>query len=150
MTDLKLFDYNETIRFGADGTQLDRLASASISSTESGRLETIVNKVVKFMMTEYGSDPFDTEYGSRWSTTMQLSRDFAPQYIVMVTNDLDRCIAYIKNAEKTLASSIEKLYTVQFNGLEFNNVDESISSEVLISLTIYTNLGNKAIFSLSR
>lgn len=148
--DLKLFNSGSTVDFGVNNLVLNKLESDYITSPTTSRLEDIANKVVKFLLTEYGSNAFDTTYGSNWIKLVQISQDYIPQYIMTISSDIESCVSYIKNNELSLSTSIEKLYTVKFNGLEFSTAELSSNTEILISITIYTTFGNKASFTLTK
>lgn len=148
--DIKLFNINSVVEFGVANTELALLASEGISFPAVSRLETITNKVVKFLLTDYGSDAFDTTYGSRWVSILQMSKSYLPKYVLTINSDIERCITYIKSGESSLPSTTEKLYTIKFNGLNFSTAELSATTEILLSITIYTTLGNKASFTLTQ
>lgn len=149
MTDLKLFNKDSVVEFGTDKVKLNLLKSDTISAPAVSRLEVLTNKVVKFLLTEYGSNAFDPTYGSNWVTMTQVAQPYIPKFIITVNSDIDRCISYIKAGEQDLSNSLDKLQTVKFNGLEYSTLEPTFTTQILISITIYTTLGNKAVFSLS-
>ena len=148
--DLKLFNNESQIAFGTRKLKLELLNSAEISTPAVSRLEIITNKVVKFLLTELGSNYFDSTYGSKWVLITQVAKEYLPRYILTINSDIEKCIAYIKAGESSLSNTIDKLYTVKFNGLEFSTDIIGPTTEVLLNITIYTTLGNKALFTLTR
>jgi len=147
--DLKLYDFSAVEEFGISKIKLNLLEVASVSSPTTSRLETIVNKVVKFLITDYNSNAFDPTYGSKWTTYTQIRESYIPQFILLINSDISRCISYIRNSEVSLPNTIEKLSTIKFNGLEYSTPTFESTTRILVNITIYTNFNNKALFTLT-
>lgn len=133
MTDLRL--YTELTY----GTELN---ITDVKGKRTSRLETIANKVVKYILTDRGSDLVDITYGSgalpqNYFDTARLTYD--------VSNVITSCIEFIKNTEKNLASTVEKLSTINLLSVDVIN-----RSTLKIRISILTTFKNYALLDMSK
>lgn len=146
MSDLKLYTFDQTVKFQSVDTA--RLMEGYLTQPAVSGLELIVGKVVKFLLTELGSDLFDPAYGSTWVGMAQVSGSYLPRLRVTINSDLQRCVAYITEQEKSLPPSTERLQSVTFEGFK---KDSSTGVEViLLSIRVRTTQNNIAIFSIGQ
>ena len=144
--DLKLLKFDENVTFNY--VDVARLQSASAQDTSVSALEVITNKVVKFLLTEKGTDIFDPSYGSNWVKSTQVADVYLSRLRVEIDRDIWRCVEFISNVEKSLPVTREKLRNVEFLG--FVKDTTSGIPEILIKIRIYTTFGNVATFNIGR
>ena len=118
------------------------LLITDVKGNRTSRLETIANKVVKYILTDKGSDMVDPTYGSFTSTQnynelQRITYDFS--------NTLSSCIEYIKRYEQQLPSTTEKLKTVNLLSIEV--VDRST---LKIRISILTTFNNYALLDVKK
>jgi hypothetical protein len=105
-------------------------------------IEVIAGKVVKFMLTEKGSDAFDGEYGGTSMHYQQMSQMFLPQFKREVHTDVENCEKYIKKSEIANNVSGEKLLTINVLKISYDPV--RTPTRVDVFLEINTTLGKRA------
>lgn len=110
-------------------------------------IEVIAGKVVKFMLTEKGSDAFDPDYGGTSMHYTQMSQIFFPQFKREVRTDVENCIRYIKDAEFYQDVRGELLTRVRILKIVYE--PRLTPWRVDVYLEILTNYGNRAVVALN-
>lgn len=129
MEDIKLFAYNKPFVANSNETFLE-YGSNAITMPSAKDDEVIINKVLKFLLTEKGTDLFDPEYGSNWVIlSRSISIDNLDRLSIEVTNDIERCKSYLKD-------SSDQFDTILFNGFRKVSVTDINQILVLISIKI--------------
>lgn len=129
MEDIKLFAYNKPFVANSNETFLE-YSSNAITMPSAKDDEVIINKVLKFLLTEKGTDLFDPEYGSNWVIlSRSISIDNLDRLSIEVTNDIERCKSYLKD-------SSDQFDTILFNGFRKVSVTDINQILVLISIKI--------------
>lgn len=85
-------------------------------------IEILGGKVVKFLLTEKGSDAFEPEYGGTALHHTQISQSFIPKLRLELLEDLDRCAQFIKRSDLNipLYSDAERLYALNLKDVQYN------------------------------
>ena len=125
----------------AEGTDIAR-----ISGRTATRTETIANKVVKFLLTPYGSDALDTTYGSYLPTYTQIAQSAIPRLYIELQDDIARCTAFIKRIEKALDDTVEKLDSLKLLKVEYAPAE--LRGLLLIKIEIVTTFSNNALVNI--
>lgn len=133
MTDLKLY---------TELAYQQPMELTNIKGTKTTRLETIANKVVKYLLTDKGSDLVDPTYGIAPLTT---NYNDMMRITYETGNVISSCIAYIKAAEQSLPNTTEKLDTV--NLLSIDVINRSI---LKIRISILTTFKNYALLDFNK
>lgn len=132
--DLKL--YNLVNR----DVQMDR---SELQDTPAFDLEVIANRVVKFLLTSYGSDALNPEYGGRAFITTQFSEAYIPKFRLDLDEDLRRCTEYIRSTSR----DEEKLLYLILKDIEY---DKSLMpGRVDVYIELITNKNNRALLNVS-
>ena len=140
--------YKQTGEFVDIERTSETTLSAYLSDSPASGIEVIANKVVKFMLTSYGSDTLEPRYGSRSMSITQMSKGYLPKFRIELDKDIKRCIQYIRAAEFDLGKDNEKLSTIMLRGINYN---PGITPTVInIYLEIITNKRNHALVSINR
>lgn len=115
-------------------------------STTAQGIEVIANKVVKFLLTQKGSDALDPDYGGVALHYGQISESFIPRLTMELQNDIYRCRSFIKETEKFLPDSVEKLKNLVLVKVKYN---PRISPDrVDVYIEIITNKENRALVAI--
>lgn len=117
------------------------LEIVDVKGNRTSRLETIANKVVKYILTDRGSDMVDPTYGSSFipTSTTDLQR-----ITYVVANTITSCITFIKDTERSLSNTIEKLSTINLLSVEIIDRDK-----LKIRISILTTFKNYALLDVS-
>ena len=149
--DLKLY-YN-TYKYSDSFLYLDRgiewevseeMASAPVDGKVAGYLNTLANKVVKFLLTSKGSDTINSEYGGNVSSSTWIHEGYRGRYEQELSQDIQRCISFIKSTE-TPGPDNERLRAVILDKLEY--LPKHRPLDVHIFLRILTTKNNVALLS---
>lgn len=123
--------------------QTEHMSIASLSDTHADGLETLANKVVRFLLTTKGSFIFDPEYGSTAFAYSQVSREFIPKLRLEVQRDITRCFKYIKSTENPLDTSDRaKLGSLILRAVEYNPYK---TTGCAVKIEIITTTGNTSL-----
>ena len=109
-------------------------------------LEVLGNKVVKFLLTQKGTDAFDPEYGGVALHYGQISKAFIPRLTIEMQNDISRCREFIRRTEAGLASGVEKISNIILKDIVYDPI--SLPDRVDVYIEIVTNQNNKALVAL--
>ena len=110
-------------------------------------IEVIAGKVVKFMLTEKGSDAFNPDYGGTSMHYLQMSPAFMPQFRSEVYADVAACEAFIKNAE--LDSELEGEMLDHINVVQILYDPVVSPDRVDVYLEVFTTYGKRAVVSIT-
>lgn len=132
--DIKLYNFKER------DTELPR---SELEDAPASGLEVIANKVVKFLLTSYGSDALDPEYGGRALQVTQFSEQYIPKLRLELEEDIKRCLSYIKKYSK----NEEKLMHLILVNLKYDPVLSPGRVDAYIELI--TNKNNRALLDVS-
>jgi hypothetical protein len=124
-------------------TRNEWMDGAEAKTPPASRLECIAGKVVKFMMTTIGSDAYDPNYGSFLPTYRQVAESMIPKLYIEIQNDLVRCTAFIKEIERDLGDTVERLSSVTLVDLIYN--PRTTPDRIDVYINIKTTAGNTAV-----
>lgn len=130
---------------GTDGSS-EFMRPTPLADNPTGRMETLANKVVKFMLTSRGSDALNPSYGSYLPTYTMVSSAYLPKMQLEVQEDLHRCVKYIRDTERTLPADVERLVAVEM--VDFKYDQENSRGRIDIYLRIRTSQGNNSLLTL--
>lgn len=133
--DIRLF--NASGQFVDKHNSSELMESSSLEKISASRLEVIGNKVVKFLMTSYGSDAFEPTYGSKAMFNSQISSQYVPILKLEFMNDLQRCAEFIKKSENS--SNTEVLSTLSLVDLVYDPDTSPTAIHVYIKITTSEN-----------
>lgn len=119
---------------------------ALADDTNASGLEVLGNKVVKFLLTQKGTDAFDPEYGGVALHYGQISKAFIPRLTIEMQNDISRCREFIRRTEAGLASGTEKIANIILKDIRYDPI--SLPDRVDVYIEIVTNQNNKALVAL--
>ena len=145
MYDLRLY-YN-TFRFTDLQKTIELVSSNPIDDTPVEYLQTLANKVVKYLLTTLGTDIFDPSYGAYTAGITQFNQAYLPKYVFEFTNDLKRCTEFIKRTE-TPSQDGERLATIKL--VKINYDYERRPDEVLRFIEISTTSNRKALVAVPK
>jgi hypothetical protein len=137
-SDLPLFKYSGNLYSIDKSIKLIELNDNSISNAELTLEDDIlISKVVKYLLTEKGTDYFEPTYGVSYLTLLRsVSKDNLSRMDIEVSADIKLCIEYIKKYD-------DYLKTILFTGCKFMQVEDG-RWMLLISIKI-VNKNNIAI-----
>lgn len=99
MIDLRYYRPSENvIRTKDDFYEAMELSASDETVTSS--IEILAGKVVKFLLTERGTDAFNPDYGGVALHHVQISEDYLPKLRLELLDDLARCKDYITNTSE--------------------------------------------------
>lgn len=110
-------------------------------------IEVIAGKVVKFMLTEKGSDAFEPEYGSISMHYRQMAPSFLPQFKREVAMDIEECYRFIKKAESLNDVEGELLEKINILKIVYDPLRTPWRVDVYIE--IITTWGKHAVVSIT-
>ena len=127
------------------GADSEKLTQAPLIDVPANTIETIGGKVVKFMLTAFGTDAFDPQYGANLTLYNFINLELSRRIRFDINNDLLRCTAYIKNAEKSLPITAEKLMSLSMLDFIYN---DNIRTRFDVYVEILTTKSNAAILQI--
>jgi len=125
-----------------EGDSSSLFTASSIEDIVTSGVEIIAGKVLKFLLTSKGSDPFDKEYGAYLTSFTQISESYVPRMALEVRSDIKRCQDYITREEASLPDTQEKLSHITLLKIDYN--PKLIRDRVDIHIEIKTNKNNTA------
>ena len=140
MIDMRLYKPSgnyEDVNFISEG--MERVVPDDATATS---IEVIAGKVVKYMLTEKGSDAFDPDYGGTSMHYQQISSAFLPQFRREVGIDVENCQKYIKETE--IARNVEGERLLNINLLKVVYKPRVTPNRVDVYLEIITTYGKRA------
>jgi phage baseplate assembly protein W len=126
--------------------QIDALQGSYAGEAPVTSIEVIANKVVKFLLTATGSDPFEPTYGSSLMTYTQIVKGILPQIQLELIGAIARCTAYIKASEPANAPDTERLHSITLTKMVFGG--EVAADVVHVYINIKTIAGNDAMLQI--
>lgn len=99
MIDLRYYRPSENVVRTKDDFYEAMELSAS-DETVTSSIEILAGKVVKFLLTERGTDAFNPDYGGVALHHVQISEDYLPKLRLELLDDLARCKDYIVNTSE--------------------------------------------------
>lgn len=92
----------------------EQMNSVKADSIPANGIEILAGKVVKFFLTEKGSDALEPDYGGISMHHVQLSSAYLPKLRLEILDDISRCIDYIRAGEITLPDTdvSERIYSI--------------------------------------
>ena len=144
MLDMRLYKPSgEFTDIRRDSENMSRVLPDDPSASD---IEVIAGKVVKFLLTEKGSDAFNPDYGGTSLHYLQISPAFLPQLRREVFADVDACLRFIQKAELAGEVSGERLERINIIKVHY---DPKLSPNRLdVYLEIFTTRGNRAVVAL--
>lgn len=79
----------------------EKMVLSAIDSPVTSSIEILGSKVVKFLLTERGSDAFNPDYGGVSMHHVQLSEEDMPKFRLEVLDDIAKCTEYIINTSES-------------------------------------------------
>ncbi len=124
--------------------QMDRVVADDPVTTG---IEVIAGKVVKFLLTEKGSDAFNPLYGGTSMHYKQISPTFLPQYKLEVFRDVENCRKFLMEADLEYEVDGEKLQTLNLLKVVYDPLRSPDRVDVYIE--IITTLGKRAVVAIT-
>ena len=106
-------------------------------------IEVIAGKVVKYLLTEKGTDAFDPLYGGTAMHYRQISTQFIPQLTFELYADVEACISYIKKTEENVGIDGERLANVIVRDVRYDPVNSPDRLDVYIE--VVTTYGKRTV-----
>ncbi len=138
--DLRLY-YN-TYKFKDLTRTIELVSSNKIDDTPVDYLQTLANKVVKYLLTMRGTDVIDWSYGSTTAHTTQLNSKLFSKYTYDFVQDLKRCCEYIQRTE-TPNDDGERLAAIKLVRIDYNR--DKRPNELYKFIDITTTFGRHAL-----
>lgn len=114
------------------------------SATATQALQVICGKVLKYLLTNRGTDAFDPKYGGRALHRTHISETLLTEIRLELLEDIRDCLDYIKSGEEVYTDyDQEKLLSITLVGLNYNR--ELSPDRIEVHLLIKTTLGNNAV-----
>ena len=123
------------------------MSTTNLDDHVVGYLNTLANKVVKYLLTTKGSDAFNPDYGAHTASRTWIHQGHQVRYRLELNNDLRACAEYIKRSE-TSGPDNEKLSMVKLVQLEYLPSERPL--DIHIYIEIITTLGNRAVLSFNK
>lgn len=137
MSDIKL--YSRSGKFPYDEEPIEELDEGYLdASTVTSRLDIIANKVLRYFLTEKGTDQFSPEFGVKSLPISQMNESYFPKFKLEVEEDVSRCLNYYKNSERRHKERLARI-----NIEEIRLRDEDKPGKVELVLEIVTNKSNR-------
>ncbi len=144
MLDMRLYKPSgEFVDSRADSESMNRVLPEDPSAKS---IEVIAGKVVKFMLTEKGSDAFNPEYGGTSMHYLQISPQFLPQLRREVFADVEACTRFVKKAEVSGGVSGERLEKISVLKVQYE--PRLTPNRFDVFLEVFTTAGNRAVVAL--
>lgn len=114
--------------------------------TASG-MEVIAGKVVKFLLTEKGSDAFNPDYGGTSMHWLQIAPQSLPQFKREVFQDVQNCIKFLKVADLEYNVDSDRLETINILRVAYDPI--RTPNRVDVYLEIITTQGKRAVVAIT-
>ena len=141
MIDLRLYKPSGQYVYNTHN-EVEIMDSVVPDDTTTSSIEVIAGKVVKFMLTEKGSDAFNPDYGSISMHHMQISQIYIPELRREVDVDVAYCERFLKQAEIDCNVVGEKLYKINVMDVVYKPL--ITPNRVDVYLEIITTYGKHA------
>lgn len=143
--DLSLYDLTGAYE-KLDSSVSEKTICVPSDAPVSKGIEVIAGKVVKFLLTNKGSDAFDVNYGGTALHRTHISDVLIPQITLELHDDIRNCIQYLKEGEESLPYTSERLANITVIGVDYNS---KVSPDRLnVHILIETTDNNKAAIKL--
>ena len=103
-------------------------------------LEVLTGKVVKYLLTYYGTDPLNPSYGGRALQFTVIPRNYAPQIRMQLLDDIKRCVAFIKSTETKYTEC--KLGNIEL--VDFTYSGDKSNTQIHVHIRVTDIEGNAA------
>lgn len=110
-------------------------------------MEVIAGKVVKFLLTEKGSDAFNPEYGGTSMHWLQIAPQSLPQFKREVFQDVENCKKFLYSADLDYGVDGERLSNINILRIAYDPV--RTPNRVDVYLEIITSLGKRAVVAIT-
>lgn len=142
MLDLRL--YNPTGNYADQTNSSEYMQLVRPEDPSASGIEVIAGKVVKYLLTDRGSDAFDPGYGGVSMHHTQISQALIPQLTLEVHDDVRRCTEFIK---RTDGNDQERLLRINVLDIRYNA--RLSPDRVDVYLEILTTKNNRAVVALT-
>lgn len=140
--------YRTTGNFPLSPEPIEELEGTLLSTPKvSSRSEVLANKVLKYFLTDKGTDLLDKDYGSTCFQTTQISKKYLPLFKLEVKNDVDRCLQYFQKRDK----GKERITQIILKDIKYIDNSEKTATRafldtpwVSVALEVITNKNNRA------
>lgn len=141
MIDIKLY---ETTGEYVDKKRTSETTVRLLPSDKTARgIEVIAGKVVKYLKTLKGTDAFNPSYGGRALQATQLAESYKSQFVLELTDDVNSCERWIKDADMADGVPGERLSTLYLRDIVFDRLKDY--REIDVYIEIVTSLGKRAV-----
>lgn len=138
--------YSSTGKYVDISSSSELTNSALADALVASGIEVLGNKVVKFLLTQKGSDALDPNYGGVALHYGQISKAFIPRLTLEMQNDILRCREYLRKAESGLSKSTEKISNIVLQDIKYDELASPDRVDVYIE--IITTKNNRALVAL--
>ena len=142
--DIRLYTRSGT--FKGVATNVEIMNSSTLDEKTANYLETLSNKVVKFLLTSYGSDPINPQYGARVHIGI-VPNNKLNWFSINFQQDLKNCYKFIKNTE-TPGPNGELMADINLLGITAPK--EGTPTELAVKIEIKTTDKQSALLHLKK
>ena len=137
MSDIKLYD--PTGNFPYDDEPIEEMNNVYLNSpTVTSRQQIIANKVLKYFLTEKGSDFLDPEYGVRSLPADQMAEEYLPKFKLELEEDIRRCVEYFRKRERRNKERLARI-----NVKKLRERDKGAEGRIELVLELITSKNNR-------
>lgn len=145
MLDMRL--YNPTGVYDGVERISERMERVIPDDASASGIEVIAGKVVKFLLTEKGSDAFTPEYGGTSMHWQQIASASLPQFKREVFQDIQNCEKFLKSSDNAYGVNGEKLLAINLLKVVY---DPRVSpNRVDVYIEIVTTRGKRAVVAIT-
>lgn len=124
--------------------EMDRVAPDDPSADG---IEVIAGKVVKFLLTEKGSDAFNPLYGGTSMHWRQIAPQSLPHFKREVFQDIQNCIKFLRQADFEYENEGERLKTINLLRVAYDPY--RTPNRVDVYIEVITTLGKRAVVAIT-
>lgn len=125
---------------------VEKMITSTLDEKTATYLETLSNKVVKFLLTSYGTDPINPKYGARTMNAI-VSTTQVQWFSLNFQQDLQACFKFIK-ASETPGPNGELLAAINLIKITIDNKD--YPSGFIVRIEIKTTDKQSALLHLKK
>ncbi len=128
------------------------IADVPDAETATDDLRIICGKVMKFLLTYRGTDPYDPDYGGIALHRTHISESLLPEIRSELMDDIDRCQKYLCAAE-TERNAVEGQYahenirSISLAALDYDR--EAAADRIEVHILIVTDRNNTAVIEVT-
>lgn len=128
--------FGRTGEFPYEDEPIEKLRSSTIGSPPvADRPNILANKVLKYFLTEKGSDPYSPEYGSNLFIPTQMADSYIPKFKMELVNEVKECASYFKKRRGTG----ENISIINIKNLRYRSEDYTTKIEVILEVITTKN-----------